>query len=151
MTDPATALTVTVIADLAFRKFLETAAGEAAKRFTETALSKMDELRLKIVGRLQGVPAAQTAIANLESKAGTSADIETIADYLKIVMREDPQFGDELKGMAQEINAGKLKDDSKMEQNNYGNSTGMQGKAEQGSTLQQAGTMNITYNTPPPH
>lgn len=132
MTDPATALTVTVIADLAFRKFLETAAGEAAKKFTETALSKMDELRQKIVGRLKGIPAAQTAIANIEGKAGTSADVETIADYLKIVMREDPQFGDELKVMAQEIKAGKLQDNNKMEQNNHDNSTGYQTKIEGG-------------------
>lgn len=84
MTDPATALTVTVIAELAFKKFLETAAGEAAKKFTEAALSKMDELRQKIVGRLKGVPAAERAIANLEGNTGTSADMETVADYLKI-------------------------------------------------------------------
>jgi hypothetical protein len=148
MTDPATALTVTVIADLAFKKFLETAAGEAAKRFTETALNKMDDLRKKIVGRLKGIPAAQVAIEKLEGKTGTSADVETVADYLKIVMREDPQFGDELRVLAQEIHAGKLQDNSKMEQNNYDNSTGVQGKAEQGGTVYQAATMSF-HGVPP--
>jgi hypothetical protein len=148
MTDPATALTVSVIAELAFKKFLETAAGEAAKRFTETALSKMDDLRKKIVGRLQGIPAAQSAIEKLESKAGTSADIETVADYLKIVMREDPQFGDELKVLAQEIHAGKLQDNSQMTQNIYDSGMGVMGKAEQGGTLYQAQTMNFG-STPP--
>lgn len=147
MTDPATALTVTVIADLAFKKFLETAAGEAAKKFTAVALKKMDDLRKKIVGRLQGVAGAQAAIEKLESSTGSTADIETIADYLKIVMREDPQFGDELKVLANEINAGKIQDNSQMTQNTYDNSTGFQGKAEQGGTLNQ-GTINI-YNSLP--
>lgn len=147
MTDPAIALTVTVIAELAFKKFLETAAGGVAAKFTDAALKKMDELRKKIVAKLKGVPTAQAAIEKLEERAGTSADIETIADYLKIVMREDPQFADELKGLAQEINAGKIQDNSQMEQNNYDNSTGFQGKAENNSTLQQAGTINI-HNYP---
>ncbi|MEL7071071.1 MAG: hypothetical protein AAFV85_17630 [Cyanobacteria bacterium J06634_6] len=147
MTDPATAITVTVIAELAFKKFLETAAGEAAKKFTETALSKMDDLRKRIVGRLRGVEGAKAAIEKLENQAGTTADVETIADYLKIVMREDPQFADELKVLAQEINAGKIQDNSQMTQNNYDSSTGYQGKAEQGGTLYQG---NITINNPPP-
>lgn len=147
MTDPATALTVTVIAELAFKKFIETAAGGVAAKFTEAALKKMDELRQKIVARLKGVPTAQAAIEKIEGQAGTSADVETVADYLKIVMREDPQFGDELKALAQEINAGKLQDNSQMTQNNYDNSTGFQGKAENSSTLQQAGTINI-HNYP---
>lgn len=135
MTDPITTLTVTAIADLAFKKFLETAAGEAAKKFTETALNKMDDLRKKIVGRLSGVPAAQAAIAKLEDSAGTKADLETVADYLKIAMREDPQFADELKVIAQEIKAGKIQDNSKMEQNNYDSSTGYQTKIEGGQAF----------------
>lgn len=149
MADPATALTVGVIAELAFKTVLETAAGAAATKFTEAALKKMEALRQKIVNRLRGVAGAEAAITRIEGQSGTSADVETVADYLKIVMREDPQFADELKVLANEINAGKIQDDSRMEQNNYGNSTGFQGKAEQGSTLQQAGTININYVQPP--
>ena len=146
MTDPATALTVTVIADLAFKTFLETAAGEAAKKFTEAALSKMDELRQKIVGRLRGVEGAKAAITKLETQSGTAADVETVADYLRIAMREDPQFADELTVLAKEIKAGKIQDNSQMNQSNYDSSTGFQGKAEQGGTLYQ-GTNNF-YNQP---
>ena len=60
MPDPATALTVTVIAELVFKKFLETAAGGIATKFTEAALNKMDKLRKKIVARLKGVPSARS-------------------------------------------------------------------------------------------
>lgn len=155
MTDPATALTVGVIAELAFKKFLETAAGAAvtklADSFTEAALSKMDELRKKIVARLSGVAGAKAAIEKLEGQAGTSADVETVADYLKIVMREDPQFADELKLLANEINAGKIQDDSQMTQNNYDNATGLQGKAEQGGTLTQIATQNNYYTGQQPN
>ncbi|MEL6469891.1 MAG: hypothetical protein AAFQ74_09200 [Cyanobacteria bacterium J06623_4] len=150
MSDPATAITVGVIADLAFRSFLKTAAGEAAKQFTDAALKKMGELRQKIVNRLKGVSGAQAAIEKLESKAGTSADVETVADYLKIVMREDPKFADELRVLAKEIKAGKVQDNSQMTQNNHGNSTGFQGKAEQGSTLNQVATQNNYYGVQPP-
>ncbi|MEM6450664.1 MAG: hypothetical protein AAF703_10160 [Cyanobacteria bacterium P01_D01_bin.105] len=150
MTDPATALTVGVIAELAFKTFLETAAGAAATKFTEAALSKMNELRKKIVGRLSGVAGAKTAIDKLEGQAGTSADVETVADYLKIVMREDPQFADELRLLAKEINAGKIQDESQMTQNIYDNATGYQGKAENNSTLNQAQTININYGVKPP-
>lgn len=150
MSDPATALTVAVITELAFKKFLETAAGEAAKQFTQSALSKMDDLRKKIVGRLGTQQGATEAIVKLESQSGTAADVEAIADYLKIAMREDPQFANELRLMAQEINAGKILDDSQMTQNIYGSATGYQGKAENNSTLNQAGTINNNYYSAPP-
>jgi len=146
MTGPA-ALTAAAIAELAFKKFMETAAGELAKQFTQTALTKMDELRQKVVARIKGVAPVDNAVAKLEGNNGNENDLETVADYLKIAMREDPTFADELKQMAEFINNGKIQDNSQMIQNNSDNATGFMGKAEQGSKLYQA--TSITINEAP--
>lgn len=55
MSEPAT-LTVGAIAALAFTKFLESSAGEAAKKLTPLALEKMDTLGKKIQAKLRGIP-----------------------------------------------------------------------------------------------
>ncbi|MEA5536470.1 hypothetical protein [Crocosphaera sp. XPORK-15E] len=39
MTDPITILTASAIADLAFRKFIESGTGELAKKFTAEAIA----------------------------------------------------------------------------------------------------------------
>ena len=48
-------------------------------------------------------------------------------------MDDDPHFADELQVMAQQINAGKIQDNSSMTQNNYDSSTGYQTKIEGGT------------------
>ena len=145
MTDPITALTVGAITQLAFTKFLESAAGEAAKTFTTSALTKMDELRKQIVTRLQGNGPVETAVKKLEAGAGDETDLETVSDYLKIAMREDPTFAEALKGLAQEINIGKIQDNSSVTQNVDRQSIGI-AKVESGGQVTISPTYN--YNSP---
>ena len=52
--EPVLTLTAAAIAELAFKKFIESSAGELAKKFTEGAIAKMDVLRRQIVEKLQG-------------------------------------------------------------------------------------------------
>ena len=106
MADPATALTASSIAALAFQKFIETGTGELAKKFTIEAISKMDTLRQKIWERLRGQHAiAEDALQRLET--GDKAAIETVGTLLGVEML-DPTFATEVRTIAQEIYAGKL-------------------------------------------
>jgi len=41
MTDPVTIFTASAIADLAFREFIKSGAGEVAKKFSTEAIAKM--------------------------------------------------------------------------------------------------------------
>jgi hypothetical protein len=47
-------------------------------------------------------------------------------------MEDDPQFADDVRIVANEINAGKLIDNSDLSQNNYDNAKGWQTKVEGG-------------------
>ena len=144
MVGPVATVTASALAELAFKKFLETAAGETAKKFTEAALGKMDELRQKIMTRLTGNAPAVNAAKRIAASQGSTEDLEAVSDYLKIAMREDPQFANELKLLAQEINLGKLNDNSSIEQNNYDNSTGYVTKIE-GGQANVGGTHTHNY------
>jgi hypothetical protein len=127
MTDPITA---NVIATLAFQKFIESSAGELAKKFTVDAIAKMEQLRELIWSRLTGKhPTADVALE--QAKAGEQAGINTIATLLGVEML-DEAFAGQVKAIAQEINAGKLLDQSSMTQNNYDNARGWQTKVEGG-------------------
>ncbi len=53
-------LTAAIIIELAFKKFLETSAGELSKKFTVTAITKMDELRKIIWKSLLVIPGQKT-------------------------------------------------------------------------------------------
>ncbi|MBW4540443.1 MAG: hypothetical protein KME43_15055 [Myxacorys chilensis ATA2-1-KO14] len=133
MVEPASTLTAAILIDLAFRKLVEAGAGEVGKKFTETALKRMDDLRQAIVARLRGrSEKVDEALAKLEQ--GDKSGSETVVKNLDVVMDEYPEFANELKAIAQEINAGKLQDNSSMTQNVYDNATGIQAKAEQGGT-----------------
>ena len=138
MSDPVT-LTASAIAALAFQKFIESGAGELAKKFSERAISQMDELRQKIWDKLRGHSKAEKALTAVEK--GSEADLERLSVYLQDVMEDEPDFAAELQVMAQEINAGKLQDNSSMKQINYGG-TNFQNKAE-GTEIYQG---NITIN-----
>jgi hypothetical protein len=50
MADPVTAITASVLATLAFQKFIESGVGELAKKFTGAAISKMDGCRSQTDG-----------------------------------------------------------------------------------------------------
>ena len=124
-------LTAAAIATLAFQKFIESGAGELAKKFTEAAIAKMDELREKIWIRLQGKPEAKSALTSVEN--GSKADLENLVAYLQVAMIEDPKFASEIRVLGQEISAGKLLDQSSMTQNNYDQAKGWQTKVEGGT------------------
>jgi len=99
--EPVTTLTAAAIADLAFRKFIESGAGELAKKFTEGAIVKMDALRQKIWNKLRGKPTAELAITSVEQ--GSKAELDRLIAYLQVEMDNDPQFKEEVQTLAQQI------------------------------------------------
>lgn len=124
MADPIT-LSAGAIAMLAFQKFIESGAGELAKKFTETAINtetaikKMDDLRQKIVARLKGKSETLDA-AIVEAEKGDAAAVETIGHYLNVAMLDYPEFADEIRALAHEITIEQKQDNSSMMQTNYG-------------------------------
>ncbi|MEM8610426.1 MAG: hypothetical protein AAGF93_00295 [Cyanobacteria bacterium P01_H01_bin.105] len=134
MTDPATTLTASAIATLAFQKFLETGAGELAKKFSTEAIAKMDTLLKRIWAKLRGKPRVEEVKAAIDQTQKIAPEqVNQIAAYLQVAMDEDPQFARDIQMMAQEINAGKLVDQSSMTQNNYDQAKGWQTKVEGGT------------------
>jgi hypothetical protein len=132
MAEPVTAVTASVIATLAFQKFIESGAGELAKKFTGAAISKMDELRQKIWDKLRGKSSrVDEALAQVEQ--GNRAALETIAKHLDVLMDENPDFAREVQAIAQAINAGKLLDQSSMTMHVHDQAMGWQTKVEGGT------------------
>lgn len=132
--EPVITLTAATIANLAFQKFVESAAGELAKKFTTDAIAQMDQLRQKIWAKMRGKPTAEAALTSIEQ--GSKAELDRLTAYLQVAMDDDPQFADDLRLMAKQINAGKIQDNSSMTQNNYDSSTGYQAKVEGGTSFQ---------------
>ncbi len=132
MPDPVTTtLTASAIASLAFQEFIKSSAGELAKKFTAEAIAKMDDLRKLLWARLRGKHTlAEEALQKAE--AGDKTAIETVGTLLGVEML-DPTFAAEVRVIAQEINAGKLQDNSNMVQNNSDNAIGFQNKVEGGT------------------
>lgn len=121
MTDPAS-LTAGAIATVAFQKFIESGAGELGKKYTMEAISKMESLLKRIWTKLRGKPRIEEVKASLEQTHKIAPEqINQIAAYLQVAMDDDPQFADEIRLMAQQINAGKIQDNSSMVQNISGN------------------------------
>jgi low affinity Fe/Cu permease len=129
-------LTASAIATLAFTKIFE----KTLEKFTEAALAKLDELRKKIWDKLRSDSRAETALTAVEQ--GNESELERVKIYLEDAMRSDPQFAEQVQLLAQEIDAGKLQDNSSMTQNNHDNSTGYQTKVET-----ESGTTNIGNHT----
>ncbi|KST62656.1 hypothetical protein [Mastigocoleus testarum] len=147
MTEPVTTLTATAIATLAFTKFIEGGAGKLAQKFTESAWEKIDKLREKIWNKLRGKKNAEAAMTAIEKGSGEniSQELNRLGVYLQDVMDDDPEFKAELEAIAQEINAGKLQDNSQMVMNIDGqNNTGYQTKNE---VTNQGGTNYTGNNT----
>mgnify|MGYP006281890041 FL=1 len=134
MADPVTTLTASAIATLAFQKFIDSAAGELAKKFSTEAIAKMDTLLKRIWAKLRGKPRVEEVKATLDQTHNiTPEQVNQIAAYLQVAMDEDPQFARDIQMLAQEINAGKLIDQSNMVQNNYDQAKGWQTKVEGGT------------------
>ncbi len=121
-------LTANAIASLAFTKVFET----TLEKFTEAALTKIDQLRQKIWDKLKGNPTAEAALAEVENNRSRS-HLNQIAALLHEVMIQEPQFAQEVQAITQDIQVS-LQDNS-MTQNNYDNSTGYQTKVAGGNTF----------------
>jgi uncharacterized protein with von Willebrand factor type A (vWA) domain len=140
MVEPITPLTTSAIATLAFQEFIKSGAGELAKKFTAEAIAKMGQLRELVWNRLTGKHAiAEEALA--KASAGKQEGIDTIATLLGVEML-DKEFAGQLQAIAQEINAGKLLDQSNMVMNVSDQATGYQIKNEGGENY----IGNITIN-----
>jgi hypothetical protein len=131
MPEPITTMTASAIATLAFQEFVKSGAGELAKKFTAEAIAKMGQLRELIWKRLAGNHSAADAAIE-KARAGDSESTNTIAKLLDVEML-DNDFAGQVRAIAQEINAGKLLDQSSMTQNNYDNAKGWQTKVEGGT------------------
>jgi len=112
MSEPTT-LTVGAIAALAFTKFLESSAGEAAKKLTPLILEKMDTLRKKIWAKLRGIPQIDALKVTVENGGKvTDPQIRQLTPHLEAAMREDGSFAQEVRQLAneidQEINIGEI-------------------------------------------
>jgi hypothetical protein len=130
VTDPIT-LTARTIAALAFQEFIKSGSGELAKKFTGEAIAKMGQLRELVWNRLTGKhPVADVALE--KANAGEQEGIDTVATLLGVEML-DTAFAGQVQAITQEINAGKLLDQSSMTQNNYDNARGWQTKVEGGT------------------
>ncbi len=114
MMDSATPLTASTISVLAFQKSLEAKSDEdeVVKKFTEAEMLIMDQLRQKLWEKLRGKPEAEKALASAER--GFKAELENVAAYLQVAMVEDPVFAEEMRVLAQGINAKSLVDQSSM-------------------------------------
>ncbi|NJL22758.1 MAG: hypothetical protein HC895_21165 [Leptolyngbyaceae cyanobacterium SM1_3_5] len=135
MTDPVS-LTAGAIATVAFQKFIESSAGELGRKYTMDAIAKMESLLKRIWTKLRGKPRIEEVKASLEQTHKiTPEQINQIAAYLQVAMDDDKQFADEIRLMAQQINAGKIQDNSSMVQNNSDNAKGWQTKVEGGTAF----------------
>jgi len=133
MADPVT-LTASAIATLAFQKFLESGAGELGKKFTTEAIARMDILMKRIWVKLRGKARVEEVKSEIEQTNKISPEqVNQIAAYLQVAMDEDLQFAKDIRLLAQEINAGKLIDQSNMTQNIYDQAKGWQTKVEGGT------------------
>jgi hypothetical protein len=132
MTDPVS-LTASTIVNLAIQKFIESSAGELAKKFTADAITKIDDLYKKIWNRLRGKSENLDNALNKIEKQRDPIAVNTLSKYLDVAMEDDPIFAKEIQQLAREIDAGKIQDNSNMKQEVFGsNNMNVQAKAEQG-------------------
>ena len=149
MADPVT-LTVGAIAALAFTKFLETSAGEAAKKLSPAALNKMEALRQKIWIKLRGIPEVEELNATVEQDGQvTDQQIKLLTPHLESAMKDDEAFAQAVRQLASEINQeitiGQILGENV--QNVYGGSA-VQINDPNAPVIQgvSGGTININYN-----
>lgn len=122
-------LTAGAIANLAFSKAFE----KTIEKFTESAWNKIDDLRKMVWDKIKTRFPEDADKILQEADNGSKEALESVGDYLKIVMKKEPEFAEELKVLAQQINAEKLQDNSTMTQTNQDNARGWQTKVEGGT------------------
>jgi hypothetical protein len=136
-------ITASAIATLAFQEFIKSGAGELAKKFTGEAIAKMGQLRSLIWDKLRGNSDAETALTNVEN--GQETDLADVGTYLKAVMNRDQEFAGQVQAIAQEINAGKLLDQSSRVQNIAQHAQGWQNEKIDAETVNQAGSITTNH------
>jgi hypothetical protein len=92
--------------------------GRLAEMFTETAIAKLDYLRQVIWNKIRDNPDAEKALTSVEK--GSKTDLNRLEVYIQDLMSIDETFATELQSIFQEIEAGRLQDNSSMTQNNFG-------------------------------
>jgi meiotically up-regulated gene 157 (Mug157) protein len=104
MTDPVIVVTSAKILDLAFNEFIKSSAGEAAKKMTDEAFTKVNELRQKILSWFQNKKhnKAVNAISEIQSTKSV-ASFNKLATYLSDEMDDSPDFAKELQQIVQQI------------------------------------------------
>jgi hypothetical protein len=150
MTDPVTILTASAIADLAFREFIKSGAGEVAKKFSAEAIAKMNELRKIIVHKLQGKD-EKLDMALTGAEKGDVKAIATVGEHLESAMK-DEAFAQEVKSLAQQI-----QQHIDIQQGAGGEVWNVIGKAEKNVFTDNkapiikdsSGTVTINYGMPP--
>ena len=150
MTDPVTILTASEIADLAFREFIKSGAGEVAKKFSAEAIAKLNELRKIIVQKLQGKD-AKLDVALTGAEKGDVQAIATVGEHLESAM-QDEAFAQQVQSLAQQI-----QQDIDIQQGAGGEVWNVIGKAEKNVFTDNkapiikdsSGTVNINHGMPP--
>lgn len=136
--EPLSAIAITSLA------FIATKAGEKAlDKSLDAVWDKVNLLRKKISDKLRGDDYAESALQKAE--AGDRKAFEDIADCLKLAMKRDPEFAEEIQLLASELDQEISKNDG-MTQNNYDQAQGYQVKNLGGTNY--IGDIKI-YQTPP--
>lgn len=118
MTDPIS-LTAGAIATLALQKFVESGAGELAKKFTTEAIMKIGLLWERIKTKLKG-KSDKLDEALVKVEQGDLASLDTVTKHLDVAMEDYPDFATEIRTIAHEITLNQIQDSSSMNQTNYG-------------------------------
>jgi hypothetical protein len=150
MADPITIFTASAIADLAFREFIKSGAGEVAKKFSAEAIAKMNELRKMIVQKLRGKDEKLNTALTSAEKVDVKA-IATVGEYLESAM-QDEAFAQAVQSLAQQI-----QQDIDIQQGAGGEVWNVIGKAEKNVFTDNkapiikdsSGTVTINYGMPP--
>lgn len=92
-------ITATTIIRLAFSKAFE----KTIEKFTESAWNKIDDLRKMVGNKIKSQFPKNADKFLQEADSGSKDALSSVADYLKVVMKEEPEFAEELKALVREI------------------------------------------------
>ncbi|MDB9372791.1 hypothetical protein [Nodularia sphaerocarpa] len=134
------------IANIACSKFFESSVGKLGEKFTETGVKKIGDLYTMIRQKLSGNTAANNALAEVEK--GKEDALHRVAVYLLDEMQADPDFAQDVKKIADEINIHRVEDNSSQTQNNYGGQNYQTKTGDRNNNTFGNVTQNY-YGTPP--
>ena len=132
--EPLSSLAITTLAFISIK-----ASETIIEKFTEAAFDKAKKLHEKIWNKLRNKPEAVKALEAAAEK-DSQENLEAVADYLKIAMREDTKFKKEIEELAKEVEAGKKENPNTLTQINQDQSTGYQTQVNQPQSSFVGGT-----------